>query len=135
MTFAITYSRAQIGIEAPLITVEADISQGLPQIQIVGMPATTVKEAKDRVKSAIANVGLKHPVDGLLLISRQRIYPNKVGVMISLSRFQFSPPTATCPKMRCNSASGLGNSHWTVNYAPSMGSCRPLYSPPLQIEN
>ena len=61
MTFAITYSRAQIGIEAPLITVEADISQGLPQIQIVGMPATTVKEAKDRVKSAIANVGLKTP--------------------------------------------------------------------------
>ena len=61
MTFAITYSRAQIGIEAPLITVEADISQGLPQIQIVGMPATTVKEAKDRVKSAITNAGLKTP--------------------------------------------------------------------------
>ena len=61
MTFAVTYSRAQIGIEAPLVTVEADISQGLPQIQIVGLPATTVKEAKDRVKSAIANVGLKTP--------------------------------------------------------------------------
>ena len=43
MTFAVTYSRAQIGIEAPLVTVEADISQGLPQIQIVGLPATTVK--------------------------------------------------------------------------------------------
>jgi magnesium chelatase family protein len=61
MAFAVTYSRAQIGIEAPLVTVEADISQGLPQIQIVGLPATTVKEAKDRVKSAIANVGLKTP--------------------------------------------------------------------------
>ena len=61
MSFAITYSRAQIGIEAPLVTVEADISQGLPQIQIVGLPATAVKEAKDRVKSAISNVGLKTP--------------------------------------------------------------------------
>ena len=50
MSFAITYSRAQIGIEAPLVTVEADISQGLPQIKIVGLPATAVKEAKDRVK-------------------------------------------------------------------------------------
>ncbi|MFT7383247.1 MAG: magnesium chelatase family protein, partial [Urechidicola sp.] len=52
MTFAVTYSRAQIGIQAPLVTVEADISQGLPQIQIIGLPATTVKEAKDRVKAA-----------------------------------------------------------------------------------
>jgi magnesium chelatase family protein len=61
MTFAITYSRAQIGIQAPLVTVEADISQGLPQIQIVGLPATTVKEAKDRVKAAIVNAGFKTP--------------------------------------------------------------------------
>ncbi|MFT4720706.1 MAG: magnesium chelatase family protein [Candidatus Azotimanducaceae bacterium] len=61
MTFAVTYSRAQIGIQAPLVTVEADISQGLPQIQIVGLPATTVKEAKDRVKAAIVNAGFKTP--------------------------------------------------------------------------
>jgi magnesium chelatase family protein len=61
MTFAVTYSRAQIGIQAPLVTVEADISQGLPQIQIIGLPATTVKEAKDRVKAAIVNAGFKTP--------------------------------------------------------------------------
>ena len=33
-----TYSRAAIGIQAPLITVEADISTGLPQVVIVGLP-------------------------------------------------------------------------------------------------
>lgn len=61
MGFAVTYARAQVGIDAPLVTVEADISQGLPQIQIVGLPATAVKEAKDRVKAAIVNAGFKTP--------------------------------------------------------------------------
>ncbi|MCB1645140.1 MAG: YifB family Mg chelatase-like AAA ATPase [Pseudomonadales bacterium] len=61
MGYAITYARAQIGVDAPLVTVEADISQGLPQIQIVGLPETAVKEAKDRVKSAIINAGFQTP--------------------------------------------------------------------------
>ncbi len=59
MTFAVTYSRAQIGIQAPLVTVEADISQGLPQIQIIGLPATPVKAAKDRFKAAIEKPAFK----------------------------------------------------------------------------
>ncbi|HIG42093.1 MAG: YifB family Mg chelatase-like AAA ATPase [bacterium] len=62
MTVAITYSRAQIGIDAPLVTVEADISAGLPQILIVGLPETAVKESKDRVKAAIQNSGFKMPL-------------------------------------------------------------------------
>ncbi len=61
MTVAITYSRAAIGIQAPLITVEADISTGLPQVVIVGLPETAVKESKDRVKSAIINTGFSMP--------------------------------------------------------------------------
>ena len=55
MVVATTYSRAEIGIEAPPVTVEADVLGGLPQIQIVGLPETAVKESKDRVKSAIKN--------------------------------------------------------------------------------
>ena len=42
MPFAFTYSRAEVGIEAPIITVEVDISQGLPQIQIIGLPEAAV---------------------------------------------------------------------------------------------
>jgi magnesium chelatase family protein len=61
MTVAVTYSRAAIGVEAPLITIEADMSNGLPQIIIVGMPETAVKEAKDRVKAALANAGIDLP--------------------------------------------------------------------------
>jgi magnesium chelatase family protein len=61
MPFAFTYSRAEIGVDAPLITVEVDISQGLPQIQIIGLPEAAVKEAKDRVKAAIVNAGFSTP--------------------------------------------------------------------------
>ena len=61
MPFAFTYSRAEVGVKAPLITVEVDISQGLPQIQIIGLPEAAVKEAKDRVKAAILNAGFNTP--------------------------------------------------------------------------
>jgi magnesium chelatase family protein len=61
MTYAITYSRAAVGIQGPLITVEADTTSGLPQITIVGLPETAVKESKDRVKTAIINAGYALP--------------------------------------------------------------------------
>ena len=61
MSLATTYSRAQLGINAPLVTVEADVTQGLPQIVIVGLPETAVKESKDRVKAALANSGFHLP--------------------------------------------------------------------------
>ena len=61
MVVATTYSRAEIGIEAPSVTVEADVMGGLPQIQIVGLPETAVKESKDRVKSAIKNANFTIP--------------------------------------------------------------------------
>jgi len=53
MSLAIVYCRAQIGIFAPEVTVEAHISPGLPRFTIVGLPEAVVKESKDRVRSAI----------------------------------------------------------------------------------
>jgi magnesium chelatase family protein len=61
MSVAVTYSRAAVGIQAPLITVETDISSGLPKVIIVGLPETAVKESKDRVKAAMANSGYAMP--------------------------------------------------------------------------
>jgi magnesium chelatase family protein len=61
MTVAKTFSRAQVGVDAPLVTVEADVGSGLPQIVIVGLPETAVRESKDRVKSAILNSGYTLP--------------------------------------------------------------------------
>lgn len=61
MSLAIIYSRAKLGINAPLVTVEVHLSNGLPGLSIVGLPETAVKESKDRVRSAILNSHLEFP--------------------------------------------------------------------------
>ncbi len=61
MSLAIVYSRGQLGVHAPLVTVEVHISNGLPRFNMVGLPETVVKESKDRVRSAIINANFKMP--------------------------------------------------------------------------
>lgn len=54
-------SCALSGIDGVLVTIEADCRQGLPSIEIVGLPDTAVKEAKERVHSALSNSGFIFP--------------------------------------------------------------------------
>jgi magnesium chelatase family protein len=61
MSLAVVFSRAALGVEAPLVTVEVDLSNGLPCFSIVGLPETTVKESKDRVRSALLNSEFEFP--------------------------------------------------------------------------
>lgn len=61
MTLACVYSRARIGLDSPLVTVEVHLANGLPAFNIVGLPETSVREAKDRVRSAIINCGYEFP--------------------------------------------------------------------------
>lgn len=61
MSLSIVYSRALVGVDAVEVTVEAHLSNGLPGFAIVGLPETAVKEAKERVRSAILNSGLEFP--------------------------------------------------------------------------
>ncbi len=49
------------GIESYMIEVEADVSTGLPAFDIVGLPDTAVKEARDRVRAALKNCGYRFP--------------------------------------------------------------------------
>ena len=61
MSLATVYTRAGVGVSAPLVTVETHISNGLPGLNIVGLPETVVKESKDRVRSALINSGFEFP--------------------------------------------------------------------------
>ena len=54
-------TRAALGVKAPLVMVEVHISSGLPGLSLVGLPEKTVKEARDRVRSAIINSGFTFP--------------------------------------------------------------------------
>ncbi|MEO8018118.1 MAG: YifB family Mg chelatase-like AAA ATPase [Pseudomonadota bacterium] len=61
MGIARVASRAQLGLSAPRVEVEVHLGQGLPMFSIVGLPATAVKESKDRVRAALQNSGFEFP--------------------------------------------------------------------------
>jgi len=61
MVIATILSRAQFGMEAPLVRVEVDVGGGLPAFTIVGLPEAVVKESRDRVRAAIASCHLEMP--------------------------------------------------------------------------
>ncbi|WP_338770572.1 YifB family Mg chelatase-like AAA ATPase [Massilia sp. METH4] len=61
MSLAVLKSRALNGIEAPEVSVEVHLAGGLPAFAIVGLADTEVKEARERVRAAIANAGFEMP--------------------------------------------------------------------------
>ncbi|WP_066802363.1 YifB family Mg chelatase-like AAA ATPase [Moraxella oblonga] len=61
MSFAQVHTRSIVGLNAPPVTVEVHISQGLPALTMVGLPEASVRESKDRVRSAIINSGFDFP--------------------------------------------------------------------------
>ncbi|MDM5146857.1 YifB family Mg chelatase-like AAA ATPase [Candidatus Persebacteraceae bacterium Df01] len=61
MALAILHSRALTGVYAAAVTVEVHLSGGLPQFNIVGLPDTEVREARDRVRAAILNSRFQFP--------------------------------------------------------------------------
>lgn len=58
---AIVKSVALHGLEGHIVQVEVDVSNGLPSFDIVGLPDTAVREARDRVRTAIKNSGYEFP--------------------------------------------------------------------------
>jgi len=67
MSLAVAYSRSRSGIHAPLVTVEVHISNGLPALNIVGLPEAAVKESKDRVRGAIINSLFEFPMQRITI--------------------------------------------------------------------
>ena len=61
MKLAIVNSRAQVGVDAPLVRVEVHLTGGLPRMAIVGLPEAAVKESKDRVRSALLTSQFEFP--------------------------------------------------------------------------
>jgi magnesium chelatase family protein len=61
VTLAVLKSRALAGMQAPAVTVEVHLANGLPSFTIVGLPETEVKESKDRVRAALQNARFEFP--------------------------------------------------------------------------
>ena len=60
-------SGGTVGIEGYQVTVEVDISQGLPFFDIVGLPDSSIKESKERVRAAIKNSGHTFPIRRIVI--------------------------------------------------------------------
>ena len=61
MGLALVQSRALLGLDAPSVTVEVHLANGLPSFTLVGLADVEVKEARERVRAAIVNAGLEFP--------------------------------------------------------------------------
>ena len=69
MSLAQVASRALLGMEAPPVTVEVHLSPGLPGFTIVGLPEAEVREARDRVRSALINSGMGFPANKRIVVN------------------------------------------------------------------
>ncbi|MFN3377100.1 MAG: YifB family Mg chelatase-like AAA ATPase [Burkholderiaceae bacterium] len=61
MSLALVQSRALVGLQAAAVTVEVHLANGLPSFTLVGLADVEVKEARERVRSALQNSGLEFP--------------------------------------------------------------------------
>ncbi len=94
---SIVKSGGVLGVDGYVVNVEVNITQGLPQFITVGLPDTAVKESRERVKSAITNIGLQFPLRKIIInlspadIPKQgTIYdlPIAVGILSSSGKIQ-----------------------------------------------
>ncbi len=86
-SFVLVHSRGLVGLRAVSVQVEVHLANGLPSFTLVGLADTEVKEARERVRSAIANCGLEFP-------SNKRITVNLAPADIPKDSGRFDLPIA-----------------------------------------
>lgn len=59
---AVVHSAVIVGVDARLVEVQVDVSRGLPYLEIVGLPGASVRESRQRVRSALRSAGLDFPL-------------------------------------------------------------------------
>jgi len=69
MSLSLVHSRALLGLEAHPVCVEVHLANGLPSFTLVGLAETEVKEARERVRSAIQNTGLEFPANKRITVN------------------------------------------------------------------
>ena len=87
MSLALVQSRALMGLQASGVTVEVHLANGLPSFTLVGLADVEVKEARERVRSAIQNAGLAFP-------SNKRITVNLAPADLPKDSGRFDLPIA-----------------------------------------
>lgn len=79
MSLARVFSRAQVGVDAPEISIEVHLANGLPAINIVGLPEAAVRESKDRVRAALLNSHFEFPAKKITISLAPADLPKEGG--------------------------------------------------------
>ena len=121
MSLAVAYTRTNDGINAPQVSVEVDLSHGLPGFSIVGLPEAAVRESKDRVRSAIINSGFEFPSNRITVNLAPADHPKHggrfdlpiaIGILaaseqieqVALASYEFIGELALSGQLRCVNA-------------------------------
>ena len=103
MSLARITCRAQIGLDAPLVQVEVHLGDGLPFFCIVGLPATVVKESKERVRAALLNSRFDFPAGRITVNLAPADLPKEGGrfdlpiaLGILIASQQIKPSASAC---------------------------------------
>jgi magnesium chelatase family protein len=120
MSLAIAYSRGRSGIDAPLVTVEVHISNGLPVLNLVGLPEAAVKESKDRVRGAIINSHFEFPMQRITINLAPADVPKEGGrfdlpIALGILAASGQIPIAELAKYECIGELSLGGELRSVN--------------------
>jgi len=113
VSLAILYSRGRSGINAPLVTVEVHVANGLPSLSIVGLPETAVKESKDRVRGAILNSRFEFPAQRITVNLAPADLPKEGGrfdlaIALGILAASGQIPTAQLNQYECAGELSLG---------------------------
>lgn len=65
--FGNVFSACMFGVDGVMVKVEVDISRGIPQIHLVGLPDAAVRESTERVRAAVRNSGFQFPMDRITI--------------------------------------------------------------------
>lgn len=84
MSYASINTRAQLGLNAPPVSVEVHLSNGLPCFSIVGLPELAVRESRERVRAALVNCHFKFPARRIIVNLAPAELPKQGG------RFDFA---------------------------------------------
>ena len=117
MSLSLVHSRALIGLDARPVQVEVHLANGLPSFTLVGLADTEVKEARERVRSAIANAGLDFP-------SNKRITVNLAPADLPKDSGRFDLPIALGILAASGQISGARLEGWTARRGGSRGGRR-----------
>src|SRR5258708_26952555 len=112
MPVAHTYSIALVGVSGHIVEVEADIANGMVGLLLVGLPDTALREARDRIRSAIVNSDQEWPQRKITVGLSPASLPKRgsafdLGIAVAILAAAGALPTAALARLALLAELGL----------------------------